>query len=263
MLPTEPTALEDDGTAAFDGLPGRLCLFYQPDVELETSTVAGCEALLRWWHPDFGMLRPAHTLQGTRWDDTTRIEDWAAATAFDQAATWSNDRPDVAVAHNVSRRYLLADGFIDRIDAALDTSGADPARLAIDVPVSAVATDPDGARATASALAARGITVVLDGVGVRTRLLDLETIDATVWKIDLWPSERSWSEVHPAVTEAVRRARHHGATTIAKSVEDERILAMVRDAGFERAFGHAISPALTRAAMTALLRQPRRTPLVS
>lgn len=253
-------AILEEGTSAFDGLPGRFCMFFQPDARLADGTVGGSEGLLRWWHPDFGMLRPDLSLRGTRWDDTTRIEDWAASTVCEQAAAWTALDADVTVALNVSRRYLLADGFADTIDRVIDESGIEPGRLAIDLPVAALATNRSQVRAVASALTARGVTVVLDGVGVRTRRLRIDEIEADVWKVDLWSSAPAWSHLHPAVVHALEEAERLGITTIAKSVEDEATLALVRDAGFDRAFGHLISPAVTSAAMTTLLR--RRTHLL-
>lgn len=250
------TAILDEGTSAFDGLPGRFCMFFQPDADLADGSVGGCEGLLRWWHPDFGMLRPDLSLRGTRWDDTTRIESWAAATVCEQAAAWDALGADVTVALNVSRRYLLADGFTDAIDQVLAESGVEPGRLAIDVPVTALATDRARVRTVAADLAGRGISVVLDGVGVRTRRLHIEEIDAHAWKVDLWSSGPAWPHLHPTVDRTLEEAERLGITTIAKSVEDEATLELVRDAGFDRAFGHLISPAITSAAMTALLRRP-------
>src|SRR3954453_2248779 len=159
-------AFPEEGTEAFDGLPGRFCMFYQPDLDLETGVPGACEALLRWWHPDFGMLRPDASLHGTKWEDAIEaIEGWATTAVCEQAATWVGAGRKIRVALNVSRRLLASDELLPSLDRALAATALDPQYLAIDVPVAAIATDRDNVPVVTAALAARGITVVLDGVG--------------------------------------------------------------------------------------------------
>ena len=73
-------------STAFEGLPGRFCLYYQPELDLRDGSIRACEAMVRWWHPEFGMVRPGLTLDGTRWNERVHgIEEWAVAEVCRQA----------------------------------------------------------------------------------------------------------------------------------------------------------------------------------
>lgn len=249
-------------STAFDWLPGRFCMFYQPEQDLRTGALAACEALLRWWHPEYGMLQPDASLRGTRWTDRIgEIEAWAARTVFEQTARWSREGEPIQVALNVSHSFLESDGFLDVIDEAVDAADVDPRHLAIDVPIGALAMEPLRLAAKTDALVARGLDVIIDGVGAAAEHYAFERVDAAVWKIDLWAKARERPGIHPSVGAALARARDAQVRTVAKAVEDPRTLAAVAEMGFDRAFGHAVSPALTGAAMAALLRRPRRDAL--
>ena len=63
MTTTTRTPTFDGSSLILDGLPGFFTLHYQPEFDLATHRVVGCESLLRWWHPDFGMLRPGATVE--------------------------------------------------------------------------------------------------------------------------------------------------------------------------------------------------------
>lgn len=255
-------ALRDEAASvAFDWLPGRFCMFYQPDLDLRSGAMGACEALLRWWHPEYGMLRPDASLRGTKWTERiSEIETWAMEMVFRQASVWSDEGLGVQVAVNVSAPFLESDELLLAIDRLLGATDVDPELLAIDIPIGALAMEPLALAAVTDAIVARGISIFIDGVGESAGHYAFERVDASAWKIDLWAQARRRPGIHPSVRAALTRAQHAGVLTIAKSVEDERTLQGVRDMGFDRAFGHVVSPAVTTAAMSALLRRPRDHP---
>ena len=108
---------------------------------------------------------------------------------------------------------------------------------------------------------ADAVMVTCSSIGEAAEHYAFERVDAAVWKIDLWARARRRPGVHPSVTAALARAHDAGVVTVAKAVEDAETLAAVGDLGFDRAFGHAVSPAVTPSAMEALLRRPRRDAL--
>lgn len=253
---------DEDLSTAFEWLPGRFCLFYQPEQDLQSGALAACEALLRWWHPEYGMLQPDASLRGTRWTDRiAEIEAWAVRTAFQQASRWSREVGPIQVAVNVSQHLLESERFLPLIDEAVDAAAVDPRHLAIDVPIGALAMEPLRLAAVTDGIVERGLDVIIDGVGEAAEHYAFERVDAAVWKIDLWARARRRPGVHPSVTAALARAHDAGVVTVAKAVEDAETLAAVGDLGFDRAFGHAVSPAVTPSAMEALLRRPRRDAL--
>ncbi|MCU1369027.1 MAG: diguanylate cyclase/phosphodiesterase with sensor(s) [Ilumatobacteraceae bacterium] len=240
----------DDDGASYEvpGLPGSFCLHYQPEIDLQSGAVVACEALLRWQHPHFGLLRPGVSLEGTRWHDRLPgIEGWAMSQVCHQAARWGGD-PLQQVALNVSAAFLTGPSFFESLDLALASSGIDPTVLAIDVPVRVAAADPGLLRFLTEDLAERGVGVTLDGVGAVPPHQVLRQIPAAAWKIDL-ATGRGRAGLHPSVADAVAGAHEAGAVATAKAVEDLDLLQAVRDLGFDRAFGYAISPAVGATAM--------------
>jgi EAL domain-containing protein (putative c-di-GMP-specific phosphodiesterase class I) len=260
----EPTVdlTDADGTTSLAGLPGHFCLHYQPQLDLRTGAILRCEALLRWWHPDFGLLSPSMTLRGTRWaDDISGLERWAVTEVCRQGARWELHGLPVQIALNTSAPFLLRPGFVGTIEQELDRSGLRPYLLAIDVPVDALAMEPHRTARVARALEQRGIGVVADGVDATRGLDRLSTIGAEAWKIDL--GRPAGGALHPAIGRAVERAHEAGARAVAKAVEDDARLVAVRDLGFDEAFGHVVGRPLPGRAARSAFRPapPRRRPL--
>jgi len=244
--PTPAPEATDEAPTHFEvpGLPGSFCMYYLPELDLRTGAIVACEALLRWQHPDFGLLRPGVTLDGTRWHrQVPDIEERAMVEVCRQIASWSRD-PVGQVALNVSTTHLLGPGFFTSLDRALQASGIDPTHLAIDVPIEAVAADPGLLRHIADDLAGRGVGVAIDGVGGIPSHHMLRQIRASAWKVDLRAGSTRRHGIHRSVANTVAEARDAGVTTTAKAVEDLDLLRAVRDLGFDRAFGYAISPAV-------------------
>lgn len=234
-----------DGATTVAGLPGHFCLHYQPQIDLDSGATSRAEALLRWLHPGFGLLRPHVSLEGTRWAvELGGLEDWAAREVCRQGGRWARDGLWVQVALNVSATFLFSPGFVNALRYELVRSDLSPHLLAIDIPLAAVASDPDRVVQISRALAEVGIGVVIDGVIGGTRSAGLRDVDADTWKIDLGRASRSDASVHPSTAGAVDQAHEAGALAIAKAVEDDRRLAEVRALGFDGAFGNIVSPPL-------------------
>jgi diguanylate cyclase (GGDEF)-like protein/PAS domain S-box-containing protein len=95
-------------------------LFYQPKVDLRTGAIVGMEALIRWQHPEEGLLSPAAFLphvEGTTVDHP--LGNWVIATALDQAAKWMQQGARIKVSVNVSAHHLLHPEFLDDLGSAL------------------------------------------------------------------------------------------------------------------------------------------------
>jgi EAL domain-containing protein (putative c-di-GMP-specific phosphodiesterase class I) len=248
-LRTAPEPDLDATSFEVRGLPGSFCMYYLPELDLRSGSIVACEALLRWQHPDFGLLRPGITLEGTRWHrQLPEIEQQALAQVCRQIESWRRD-PVGQVALNVSPAHLLGPFFLPSLDRALAASDIDPAQLAIDVPIEVVATDPGLARHVTGELVERGVGVVIDGVGGIPSHHRLRRIPASGWKVDLRVGSGRDRAIHPSVADALAEAHDAGMIATAKAVEDLDLLRAVRDLGFDRAFGYAISPAVDPCAM--------------
>jgi EAL domain-containing protein (putative c-di-GMP-specific phosphodiesterase class I) len=266
MAPTTTSSLDapralDDGALVIDGLPGFFTLHYQPEFDLHRHRVAGCESLLRWWHPDFGMLRPGLSLHRTRWSPwVVRAEEWAVTAACRQAAVWRADGRPMPVALNVSRRLLVDPAFPHLVEAAIRESEADPADLAIDVPLSAFTKHRLDALPNLRTLHDLGATIVADGVAGNVGLV-LEGTPVDVLKISLHRAGRRREGLHPSVGQALAVARELDAEAVGKAVERSGELEDLRTLGFDRAFGHVFSPALEPAELIALVERTEREAL--
>ena len=153
--------LEADLRAAL--AQGAFELHYQPQVDLRSDRVTGCEALLRWRHPVRGMVSPADFVPVA--EETGLIEEigqWVLRTACAEAATWP---ADVRIAVNVSPIQFRSETLSLKVAAALSETGLDPRRLELEITEAVLIADDDAALATLNQLRALGVHIALDDFG--------------------------------------------------------------------------------------------------
>jgi diguanylate cyclase (GGDEF)-like protein/PAS domain S-box-containing protein len=142
---------------------GGFEIHYQPLVDLRTDGVTGCEALLRWRHPERGMVSPAEFVPVA--EDTgliLELGEWVVKTACAEAATW----PDhVRLAVNVSPVQLKCETLALKITSALVTSGLPASRLELEITEAVLIRDDDAALAILHQLRAIGVRIALDDFG--------------------------------------------------------------------------------------------------
>jgi diguanylate cyclase (GGDEF)-like protein/PAS domain S-box-containing protein len=144
---------------------GELCLHYQPQVELSTGAVTGVEALLRWQHPELGLVAPLRFIPLAEQNGLiVPIGAWVVREACRQAAAWN--APGLTMSVNVSPRQLGTGDFAVVVREALAESGLAPGSLCLEVTESALLADVDGATATLNELKALGIRLAIDDFGV-------------------------------------------------------------------------------------------------
>ncbi|MEU4625576.1 bifunctional diguanylate cyclase/phosphodiesterase [Actinoplanes sp. NPDC023801] len=154
----------------------ELFLLYQPIVELPHGRLAGVEALVRWRHPELGLVSPAEFIPlAERNGYIVELGRWILEQAVHQASAWERDLGADApakVSVNVSARQLGEPGFPAEVAALLSASGLDPARLTIEVTETAVLSTGVALEAV-RALAALGPTIALDDFGTGQSSLSL------------------------------------------------------------------------------------------
>ncbi|WP_432492360.1 putative bifunctional diguanylate cyclase/phosphodiesterase [Kineococcus auxinigenes] len=147
---------------------GELRLHYQPRVGLRDGAATGAEALVRWQHPERGLLPPAAFIDLAEQSGLVReLGAWVLDAAVAQAAAWARDprRATVEVAVNLSTRQLTEPGLVEAVTAALTRHGLAADLLVLEVTETALATDPDAAAATLAALKALGVGIAVDDFG--------------------------------------------------------------------------------------------------
>ena len=214
---------------------GELLLHYQPIVELASRTVVGREALVRWRHPERGLVSPGTFIPLA--ETTGLIGDigaWVLGEACREAATWparDGCRPYVSV--NVAAQQLCDPGFADRVAAVVADSGIATEQLVVEITERAVA-EIDVAVPSLLALRASGVRVYLDDFGtgysslgvIRALPLDGVKIDRS-FVGDITTSDQEWSL---AIT-IVRLLRELGLATTVEGVESAAQLAQLRSLG--------------------------------
>jgi diguanylate cyclase (GGDEF)-like protein/PAS domain S-box-containing protein len=163
----ERIELESDLRHAIEN--GDLVLHYQPIVILETGEITGVEALVRWQHPQRGLLAPAQFIPLA--EETGMIlplGSWVLRQACMQGQRWRQQRgaaDPLAVAVNVSGRQVQSPQFIADVRAALDQSGLMPHALILELTESVLTTQTETVQATLHALKAVGIRLAIDDFG--------------------------------------------------------------------------------------------------
>ena len=117
-----------------DGAQGEMTLFYQPQVSLATGEVVGAEALIRWRHPEWGMVSPGRFIPLA--EETGLIVplgEWVLREACRQAAAWARQGRPLRVSVNLSARQLGEPGLVPSVRAALEASGLDPRWLDLEL----------------------------------------------------------------------------------------------------------------------------------
>jgi diguanylate cyclase (GGDEF)-like protein len=142
---------------------GEFELLYQPLVDMKTEYVTGFEALIRWHHPERGMIPPLDFIAVA--EDTgliVPIGDWALRQACTEAATWPSD---VKIAVNLSPIQFKSKGLLPSVISALAASGLSPNRLELEITESVLLQDGDATLAILHELRGLGIRISMDDFG--------------------------------------------------------------------------------------------------
>ncbi|HSO95146.1 MAG TPA: EAL domain-containing protein [Acidimicrobiia bacterium] len=224
---------------------GEFELHYQPILELETGRVVGFEALIRWRHPERGLVAPIEFIGLA--EETgliVPIGAWVLETACVQAARWQAARPDqrpVTISANVSPRQLTEPSFPDQIARVLDHSGIRPGTLWLEITETTLMHDTESASSALRALRAQGIHLAVDDFGTGySSLSHLKRFPIEALKIDqsFVRGLADNTEDAAIVTAVISLAHALGLSSTAEGVETPEQLAALRTLGCELAQGH-------------------------
>ena len=218
---------------------GQMHLLYQPYVELDTGTVSGVEALLRWRHPVRGELQPAAFIPLAEATGLILpIGAWALRTALAEAGRWPTR---LMLSVNISALQFHQPGFTAEVEAALLASGFPPRRLELEITETVLMRDNPATIRQLTTLIDRGIRIALDDFGTGySALAYLARLPHHRIKLD-----KAFVQdlANPATAELIRAiialARAQGVAVTAEGVERPDLLAEVRRMGFTHAQGFA------------------------
>ncbi|MEQ8716798.1 MAG: EAL domain-containing protein [Acidimicrobiales bacterium] len=178
--------LDREVREALDG--DQFVLHYQPIVAAADARPVGVEALIRWEHPERGLVAPADFIDfAERSDLVIDIDRWVIASAVEQLRNWRGVPVlgDLALSINVSGRHLRGGTLPSDVEAALAGSDVDPALLVVEVTESALLDDLRDVAADLDAVRALGVRVAIDDFGTGyTSLAHLRTLPLDILKLD-------------------------------------------------------------------------------
>jgi diguanylate cyclase (GGDEF)-like protein/PAS domain S-box-containing protein len=223
---------------------GGFELHYQPVIDLRTNQVTGCEALLRWRHPQRGMISPAEFIPVA--EDTgliVELGEWVLRTACMEAAAWPSH---VRLAVNVSPVQLKCSTLAMKIVAALAASGLSANRLELEITEAVLIRDDETALAILHQLRAIGVRIGLDDFGTGYSSLSyLKRFPFDKIKIDrCFISDVAEVDGSSAIVQAVVNiAASRSMTTTAEGVETEAQRERLRALGCTEMQGYLFSAA--------------------
>jgi EAL domain-containing protein (putative c-di-GMP-specific phosphodiesterase class I) len=145
---------------------GQLRLMYQPIVDLRDGVLAGVEALVRWQHPERGLVAPGEFIEIAEENGAILpIGRWVLREACREASGWTDMGPDTFLCVNVSAREIQQPGFVEAVQEALAEAGMAAARLSLEITETALLKATPSTVATLEALRDLGVRVVIDDFG--------------------------------------------------------------------------------------------------
>jgi EAL domain-containing protein (putative c-di-GMP-specific phosphodiesterase class I)/ActR/RegA family two-component response regulator len=225
----------------------ELVLFYQPIIALREFGIvpAGFEALLRWQHPEQGLLGPDKILPIA---EQERLIDRVTAQVFDlalkQVVAWEKVGLVGPVAVNVSASNLKASSFADQLDSQCKAAGVPPNRLVIELTETAAMQDSVLAAEILTRLRLKGFWLSIDDFGTGySSMVQLQRLPFSSLKIDrAFIGECGTSKQARIIAKATIDLAHNlGLKAVAEGVENAEVLDLLREMGCDMAQGYHIS----------------------
>jgi diguanylate cyclase (GGDEF)-like protein/PAS domain S-box-containing protein len=240
----------------------ELVVHYQPLVSTRTGAVHGAEALVRWDHPEHGILPPADFIGLAEETDLIMgIGEQVLDEACRQAKEWVRIAGDpFTVSVNLSARQFQQGEQARAIKAALDATGLDASNLCVEITETVAMSDVDYALRIMAELKALGVHLAIDDFGTGHSSLNyLKTFPVDFVKIDKgFVQDLETNTVDNAIVAAViDLARAIGITTVAEGVETAGQLAQLTGLGCPLAQGYYLAHPLTAADLTEVLLRQR------
>ncbi|MEV4639987.1 EAL domain-containing protein [Actinoplanes sp. NPDC049548] len=226
----------------------QFVLQYQPIVDVRTGAVVGVESLIRWQHPERGLLAPYHFIELAEESGAiVGIGAWVLREALRQFAQWQTEAPRSSLRYvsvNVSARQFRQPGFVGQVREALAAADAEPGWLLLEITESLVLRDADQVWADLEELRALGVRIAIDDFGTGYSSLSyLRQIPVDVLKIDksFIDDILAGSQQRALVDAIVTLARHLDLAVVAEGIEDEQQRAVLAAMGCPYGQGYLFS----------------------
>jgi EAL domain-containing protein (putative c-di-GMP-specific phosphodiesterase class I) len=247
---------------------GELRLDYQPIVDLGDGSIYGFEALVRWEHPEHGLIMPAEFISVA--EETgliVQIGAWVLRQACLRTRSWQASAPNRArltISVNVSSRQLYDPRFFADLKSALIETGLDPSTLELEITESIFLAQGHDIAALLERIRALGVRIALDDFGTGYSSLSyLERFRFDTLKVDKTFVDRLTTRTTGEIVRLiVGLASALGMDVVAEGIEDASQVEVLRDYGAARAQGFLFSRPVPEADVPALLAGPFEQALV-
>ncbi|RBY89386.1 bifunctional diguanylate cyclase/phosphodiesterase [Blastococcus sp. TF02A-30] len=244
-----------------DAIAGdQLVLHYQPILHLPSRRCTGVEALVRWQHPERGLLPPSDFVQlAAQHDLMPDLTRWVLRTATGQAVAWEAEGLPLIVGVNIAAEHFAGGTLVDDVASALAGSGLAADRLVVELTETSVAEDPVAAAAQLAQLRVSGVEVSIDDFGCGfSSISQLMSLPAGSLKIDrslVAGADRLTSQSAAAISAVVGLAEAFGMRSLAEGVETAEQLAVVSALGCTFAQGFHIARPMAAGELARWLRE--------
>lgn len=241
--------------AAIDS--GEIWVAYQPQIDVATGSIVGAEALVRWSHPDKGLVSPLEfVIAAEQHNRIDKLTAFVLGDAVRVAADFHARGIVFDVAVNMSARLLEKPGLVTMVRAMLADTGLPPERLTLEVTESAAMSSGRASIRTLEEIGSLGINVSIDDYGTGFSTLEyFKKIPATEVKIDrsfVAAIDRNASD-RVMVRSTIELAHSLGRSVVAEGVETQEVLSELSKLGCDRAQGYFIARPMKLSALHDLM----------
>ena len=240
----------------------ELFLEYQPQVAMSDGTPMGAEALIRWRHPEVGLVPPGAFMPLAEQTDLIGpLTEWVLADALDQAAIWKREGRNLSVAVNVSVRNLEHPGFPELVERQLNRTGVNPSELLLEMTENTTALERTTVRSGIHLLRELGTNLAIDDFGTGySSIVQLRELPFDQIKLDRQFVHRMADDTRDAliVRAIIQLANALAVETVAEGVEDEMVASLLRDLGCQQAQGFLFAQPMGAADFTRWLDRRNR-----
>lgn len=235
-------------------------VYYQPQVSLATGNIVGAEALIRWHHPDLGLVSPAKFIPLAEESDLIiQIGEWVLREAALQAMRWSAEGFGLEwVSVNVSGVQIQRSNFVDTVYGVLIETDCDPNLLELEITESTIMRNTEYVIGVLDHIKALGLRLAIDDFGTGySSLSHLKRLPLHKLKIDQsFVHDLPFDTDDAAIARVIQGlGRSLGLTVIAEGVETPEQAEFLLSIGCDEGQGYLYSPPVPAAAFTALLQK--------
>jgi diguanylate cyclase (GGDEF)-like protein/PAS domain S-box-containing protein len=222
-----------------------LQLYFQPKVDSLTGRIVSMEALVRWIHPELGMVPPDDFIPLAEQTGIIRqLTHWVLDKAIAQGVAWRSQGHLISLSVNVSARNLMEEDLPWHVNRMLRHHGLEPEHLTLEITESLIMEDPKRSMRVLTRLASMGTRISIDDFGTgHSSLAYLKKLPAREIKIDksfVMEMDQDRAD-HTIVRSTIEMAHRLGLQVVAEGVENEGVWRMLTDAGCNVGQGYLFS----------------------